>query len=48
MMRVRLVTPHSYVDFVSIDENSDVVNLRCALQSGSLPWSISPSGPRWG
>ena len=33
-MRVRLVNPHSYVYFDSIDENGDVVNLRCAVQSG--------------
>ena len=31
---MRLVHPHSYVYFDSIDENGDVVNLRCALQSG--------------
>ena len=34
MMRVHLVHPHSYVYFDSIDENGDVVNLRCAVQSG--------------
>ena len=33
-MRVLLVNPHSYVYFDSIDENGDVVNLRCAVQSG--------------
>lgn len=37
MMRVPLVNPHSYVYFDSIDENGDVVNLRCAVQSGRCP-----------
>lgn len=34
--RIRLVNPHAYVYFDSTDENGEVVNLRCELQSGSL------------
>ncbi|MCZ8528803.1 DUF6152 family protein [Alteromonas sp. PRIM-21] len=34
--RVRLVNPHAYVYFDSIDEAGKVTNKRCELQSGSL------------
>ena len=34
--RVRLVNPHAYVYFDSIDETGTVTNKRCELQSGSL------------
>ena len=34
--RVRLVNPHAYVYFDSIDETGKVTNKRCELQSGSL------------
>lgn len=34
--RIRLVNPHAYVYFDSTDENGEVTNMRCELQSGSL------------
>src|SRR5690606_42093155 len=36
LTKMNLVNPHSYMEFDSVDENGEVVHMRCEIRAASL------------